>query len=87
MRIAGEGLMGLTRGLMYAGARTAVVSLWQVNDTATSKLMPQFYTAMLQQKLSPTVALRESQLKLWQQKAWQNPYYWAAFTLQGEWRN
>ncbi|MEH2263260.1 CHAT domain-containing protein [Nostoc sp.] len=85
--VQGEGLMGLTRGLMYAGARTAVVSLWQVNDTATSKLMPQFYTMMLQQKVSPTIALRESQLKLWQQKAWQNPYYWAAFTLQGEWRN
>ncbi|MGF2012826.1 CHAT domain-containing protein [Nostoc sp. DedVER01b] len=85
--VQGEGLMGLTRGLMYAGARTAVVSLWQVNDTATSKLMPQFYTTMLQQKVSPTIALRESQLKLWQQKAWQNPYYWAAFTLQGEWRN
>ncbi|BAZ31025.1 TPR domain protein [Cylindrospermum sp. NIES-4074] len=85
--VQGEGLMGLTRGLMYAGARTAVVSLWQVNDTATSKLMPQFYTAMLQQKVSPTVALRESQLKLWQQEAWRNPYYWAAFTLQGEWRN
>ena len=84
--VQGEGLMGLTRGLMYAGAKTAVVSLWQVNDNATSQLMPQFYTAMLQQKVSPTVALRESQLKLWRQEKWQNPYYWAAFTLQGEWR-
>jgi CHAT domain-containing protein len=62
------------------------VSLWQVNDTATSELMPQFYTAMLQQKASPTTALREAQLKLWQQENWRNPYYWAAFTLQGEWR-
>jgi CHAT domain-containing protein/uncharacterized protein HemY len=84
--VQGEGLVGLTRGLMYAGAKTAVVSLWQVNDTATSELMPQFYTAMLQQKASPTTALREAQLKLWQQENWRNPYYWAAFTLQGEWR-
>jgi CHAT domain-containing protein/Flp pilus assembly protein TadD len=84
--VQGEGLVGLTRGLMYAGTKTAVVSLWQVNDTATSELMPQFYTAMLQQKASPTTALREAQLKLWQQENWRNPYYWAAFTLQGEWR-
>ncbi len=84
--VQGEGLVGLTRGLMYAGAKRAVVSLWQVNDTATSKLMPLFYTAMLQQKTSPTIALREAQLKLWRQKDWRNPYYWAAFTLQGEWR-
>ncbi|WP_442937916.1 CHAT domain-containing tetratricopeptide repeat protein [Nostoc sp.] len=84
--VQGEGLVGLTRGLMYAGAKSAVVSLWQVNDTATSQLMPQFYTAMLQQKASPTTALREAQLKLWQQENWRNPYYWAAFTLQGEWR-
>ncbi|MBW4685272.1 MAG: CHAT domain-containing protein [Komarekiella atlantica HA4396-MV6] len=84
--VQGEGLVGLTRGLMYAGAKRAVVSLWQVNDTATSKLMPQFYTAILQQKASPTTALREAQIKLWQQENWRNPYYWAAFTLQGEWR-
>ncbi|MHC5913510.1 MAG: CHAT domain-containing tetratricopeptide repeat protein [Nostoc sp.] len=84
--VQGEGLVGLTRGLMYAGAKSAVVSLWQVNDTATSQLMPQFYTAMLQQKASPTTALRQAQLKLWQQENWRNPYYWAAFTLQGEWR-
>ncbi|MEH2145097.1 MAG: DUF2225 domain-containing protein [Nostoc sp.] len=84
--VQGEGLVGLTRGLMYAGAKSAVVSLWQVNDTATSELMPQFYTAMLRQKASPITALREAQLKLWQQENWRNPYYWAAFTLQGEWR-
>ncbi|MBR8840974.1 MAG: CHAT domain-containing protein, partial [Stigonema ocellatum SAG 48.90 = DSM 106950] len=84
--VQGEGLVGLTRGLMYAGAKRAVVSLWQVNDTATSELMPQFYTAILQQKASPTTALREVQLKLWEEGKWNNPYYWAAFTLQGEWR-
>ena len=83
--VKGEGLMGLTRGLMYAGSKRAVVSLWQVDDDGTSQLMPLFYKAVLAGK-SPTVALREAQLQLWQQKEWQNPYYWAPFTLQGEWR-
>ncbi len=84
--VQGEGLVGLTRGFMYAGAKSLVVTLWQVNDLATSELMPQFYTTMLQQKTSPAVALRQAQLNLWRQDTWRNPYYWAAFTLQGEWR-
>ncbi|BAZ08242.1 TPR domain protein [Calothrix sp. NIES-4071] len=85
--VKGEGLIGLTRGLMYAGAKRAVVSLWQVDDKGTSILMPKFYEAVLRGK-SPTVALREVQKQLWQgeEKEWQNPYYWAAFTLQGDWR-
>ena len=83
--VKGEGLMGLTRGLMYAGSKRAVVSLWQVDDEGTSQLMPLFYKAILRGE-SPTSALRDAQLQLWQQKQWQNPYYWAAFTLQGDWR-
>lgn len=53
--LKGEGLMGLTRGLMYAGTKRAVVSLWQVSDEGTSKLMPTFYKAVLQGKV-PTIA-------------------------------
>jgi CHAT domain-containing protein/Tfp pilus assembly protein PilF len=83
--VPGEGLIGLTRGLMYAGAEHAVISLWQVDDTATSKLIPQMYKAILEKNLSPTKALRQAQLQMWQQKEWRNPYYWAAFTSQGEW--
>ncbi len=83
--VKGEGLMGLTRGLMYAGSKRAVVSLWQVDDKGTSQLMPKFYSSVLQGK-SPTTALRDAQLQLWHEKTFQNPYYWAAFTLQGEWR-
>jgi CHAT domain-containing protein len=73
--VKGEGLMGLTRGLMYAGSKRAVVSLWQVDDEGTSQLMPLFYKAILRGE-SPTSALRDAQLQLWQQKQWQNPYYW-----------
>ncbi|MCV3213811.1 CHAT domain-containing protein [Plectonema radiosum NIES-515] len=84
--VNGEGLVGLTRGLMYAGAERVGVSLWQVDDAGTAELMQEFYTQMLKQGKLPTVALRGAQLKLWENSSWKNPYYWSAFTLQGEWR-
>ncbi len=84
--VKGEGLVGLTRGFMYAGSRRVVVSLWSVNDAATSQLMAKFYQKMLQGKQNPTTALREAQLEMWNSQQWQSPYYWAAFTVQGDWR-
>jgi len=84
--VKGEGLVGLTRGLMYAGAARVVVSLWNVDDEATSLLMSQFYSQMLQQGKTPAAALRAAQLKMWEQEKWRNPYSWSAFTLLGEWR-
>lgn len=81
----GEGLIGLTRGFMYAGSPRVVVSLWKVDDTATSDLMRRFYEGMIVQKLSPSAALRAAQLKMWRDSNWRGPYYWAAFVLQGEW--
>ncbi|MFN6569425.1 tetratricopeptide repeat protein [Dendronalium sp. ChiSLP03b] len=84
--VKGEGLVGLTRGLMYAGAARVVVSLWNVDDEATSSLMQQFYSQMLQQGKSPAAALRSAQIQLSQQEQWRNPYFWAGFTLLGEWR-
>jgi len=84
--IKGEGLVGLTRGFMYAGAARVVVSLWSVNDKATADLMTRFYQKMLKQGERPAAALRSAQVEMWKQKQWQSPYYWAAFTLQGEWR-
>ncbi len=84
--VRGEGLTGLTRGLMYAGAPRVVASLWSVSDAATAELMKEFYQGMLTRQLRPAAALRAAQLALWRQKQLQSPYYWAAFTLQGEWR-
>jgi CHAT domain-containing protein len=84
--IKGEGLVGLTRGFMYAGARRVLVSLWNVNDKATAELMQRFYRRMLRDNQSPAAALRLAQVEMWQQKQWQSPYYWAAFTMQGEWK-
>ncbi|MEZ2226311.1 MAG: tetratricopeptide repeat protein [Microcoleus sp.] len=84
--IKGEGMVGLTRGFMYAGAQRMAVSLWNVDDEGTSVLMQKFYQKMLQQKLAPAAALRAAQMEMMQQEKWKSPYYWAAFTLQGEWK-
>jgi CHAT domain-containing protein/predicted negative regulator of RcsB-dependent stress response len=85
--IKGEGLIGLTRGFMYAGAPRVVASLWKVDDRATSELMKRFYQCVLgPEALSPAGALRQAQLSIWKEKQWREPYYWAAFVLQGEWK-
>jgi CHAT domain-containing protein/tetratricopeptide (TPR) repeat protein len=84
--IKGEGLVGLVRGFMYAGAPRVVASLWKVDDEATAELMKHFYRQMFQENQTPAAALRAAQIALRQQKRWQSPYYWAAFTLQGEWK-
>jgi len=85
-QIKGEGLVSLTRGFMYAGAARVVVSLWSVSDRATAELMEKFYRKMLVEKQRPAAALRAAQIEMWKQPQWRAPYYWAAFTLQGEWR-
>ncbi len=84
--IRGEGLVGLTRGFMYAGAPRVTASLWRVDDRATAELMKRYYQAMLKEKMLPASALRLAQLSLMKDVRWSAPYYWAAFVLQGEWR-
>lgn len=84
--VRGEGLMSLTRGFMYAGASSVAATLWNVDDEVTSELMKDFYTKMLQQGLTPAAALRAAQNKIRQEPEWRSPYYWAAFTFQGEYR-
>jgi CHAT domain-containing protein len=84
-QISGEGLIGLTRGFMYAGASRVVASLWAVNDRATAELMTQFYRALEQGKMRPAAALRAGQIEMWKKSGWRAPYYWAAFQIQGDW--
>jgi CHAT domain-containing protein len=84
--ISGEGLVGLTRGFMYAGATRVVASLWKVSDIATARLMADFYRAMEHDGRRPAAALRSAQIQMWKQKRWNSPYFWAAFQIQGEWR-
>jgi CHAT domain-containing protein len=47
--------------------------------------MKRFYRGMLRENLTPAAALRAAQVEMWKQKQWRSPYYWAAFTMQGEW--
>jgi CHAT domain-containing protein len=83
--VSGEGLVGLTRGFMYAGAARVLVSLWKIHDEATAELMTRFYQSLLgKQRLSPVAALRTAQVSMWKDKRWSSPYYWAGFVLQGE---
>ncbi len=82
--IRGEGLIGLTGGFMYAGSKSVVSSLWSVDDKATAILMSKFYTNILKKGLSPAQALRTAQLEMWDSDEWQAPYFWAAFTIQGD---
>jgi CHAT domain-containing protein len=84
--IRGEGLVGLTRGFMYAGAPRVVASLWEVSDLATAELMKRFYAGMLQQKLTPASALRAAQRQMSQDPRWASPYYWAGFVFEGDWK-
>lgn len=83
--IKGEGLMNLTRGFMYAGAKRVAVSLWDVNDEAAAEFMGKFYKKMLDgEKLAPAAALRQAQIEMINDKRRQNPYFWSVFILQGE---
>jgi CHAT domain-containing protein len=82
--IRGEGMIGLTRAFLYAGAERVLVSHWSVEDSATSTLMADVYAGMLKRNLHPAAALRASQLKMMADPKHSHPFYWAAFTLQGE---
>jgi CHAT domain-containing protein/Tfp pilus assembly protein PilF len=84
--VHGEGLIGLTRGFMYAGASRVVATTWNVDDRASALLMSRFYSEMLAKKVAPAAALRAAQLSLLREARWTNPHYWAAFALQGEWK-
>src|SRR5262249_7889445 len=84
--IEGEGLIGLTRGFLYAGAPRVVATLWAIDDRATAQVMKHFYEGMLVRGQTPATALRSAQLAVAATRGWDAPYYWAAFTLQGEWR-
>jgi CHAT domain-containing protein len=88
----GEGVMGLTRAFMYAGAPTVGVSLWSVADKSTAELMTDFYKRLLGSSaaestaVSPSAAMRDAQLAMIAGKKYSAPFYWAPFVLVGDWR-
>lgn len=85
-QLKSEGLLGLTRGFMYAGAERVAATLWKVDDIATSELMKRFYTYMLSEGKPASFALRQAQLDMVNSAEWSAPFYWAGFVLQGEWK-
>ena len=88
----GEGVMGLTRAFMYAGAPTVGVSLWSVADKSTADLMTDFYKRLLapgaspSAVVSPSTAMRAAQLAMISGKKYSAPFYWAPFVLVGDWQ-
>jgi CHAT domain-containing protein/tetratricopeptide (TPR) repeat protein len=85
-QVRGEGLVGLTRGFFYAGAERVLASLWPVEDRGTAELMSRLYREILSGGRPPAAALRAAQLALAADPRWQDPYHWAGFVLQGDWK-
>ena len=83
----GEGVMGLTRAFMYAGAPTVGVSLWSVADKSTADLMTDFYKRLLTagDTTTSSSALRGAQLAKIADKKYSAPFFWAPFVLVGDW--
>lgn len=81
--VRGEGLLGVTRALLYAGASSVLVSLWQVADESTGDLMTRFYRD-LDDTGGQAEALRRSKLEMIRGKQYDHPYHWAPFVLIGE---
>jgi CHAT domain-containing protein len=77
---AGDELLGLARGLLYAGAQSLLLTLWDVDDASTATLMT-FYYDLITQGIGKARALRDAMLKLREIHA--HPYYWAPFILVG----
>jgi len=84
----GEGVIGLTRAFMYAGAPTVGVSLWSVADKSTAELMTDFYKRYLgaAASASASASMRDAQLSMISGKKYSAPFHWAPFVLVGEWR-
>jgi CHAT domain-containing protein len=82
----GEGVIGLTRAFMYAGAPTVGVSLWSVSDKSTAELMPEFYRRLLAGREGAPAAMRATQLAMIVGKRYSAPFYWSPFVIVGDWR-
>lgn len=83
----GEGLLGLTRALLYAGSKNIIVSLWKVADESTTDLMINFYRNMLEtenENKGYSQALRQAKLEMIDQGTYAHPFYWSPFILIGK---
>ncbi len=83
--VRGEGLVGLTRAFLYAGARSVMVSLWDVSDGATAEFMKEFYR-QLRDGTTKDAALQRAMIAMQGNPAHRHPFYWAPFILVGDWQ-
>jgi CHAT domain-containing protein len=86
-QLKGEGLMSLNNAFLQTGSKSVLASLWKVEDGATLELMKNFYGALADERLTPSEALRRAQIKLRENPHYKSPFYWAAFTVQGDFRS
>ena len=84
--VRGEGLIGLSRGFLYAGSKKVIASLWKVDDAATAEFMKLFYRNHLGKKLPASTSLQQAKLEMKKIPRYKSPYYWSAFTLLGDWQ-
>jgi CHAT domain-containing protein len=80
-----QAALGLAGIAIKAGARSALATLWQVADEATSVLIQEFYRQLQQQSISRAQALQQAQLKLLADSRYQSPFFWAPFLLINNW--
>lgn len=79
-------LLGLSRGLFYAGAASVMLSLWQVADASTCYLMENFYWHYVKNRKSKTESLQLAMQAVKARPEYAHPYYWAPFVVMGDWR-
>jgi CHAT domain-containing protein len=84
--VRGEGLIGVSRGFLYAGSKRIIASLWKVDDAATAEFMKRFYRNYLQEEMPASKALQQTKIEMKNIKRYSSPYYWSAFTLLGDWK-
>jgi CHAT domain-containing protein/Tfp pilus assembly protein PilF len=82
--VPGEGLVGFPQAFLAAGSSGVVMSVWEVEDKSTAKLMSLFYKSM--ERMSPSAALRQAQVTMWKDPRHSAPWFWAGFSAQGEWK-
>jgi len=84
--VKGEGVMSINSAFLQAGAKSVVSSFWKVDDVATKNLMTEFYRGMAGDGLAPSAALRQAQIRMYNDPRYRSPFYWAAFAASGDGR-
>jgi len=82
----GEGFSGLPQSFLEAGAKAVIAGLWNLQDRASWIFMSHFYRLLLEDNLTPSNALRQAQITMWRTQEYSEPYFWAGYQFQGDWR-